>query len=306
MTEHPTIRAAVRWLVPLVLLAAVPFMFHGGPTPTSSPVHMSVWNLGHIGFYGLLTVFLYQHLGWLRRPPGWRRLLVLNLAVFIVGVLVEWAQSGTGRQADWHDVWRNHVGVLGAWLIVARPLTRRRLLLAGWSALVLWELALIARTAQHEWAIARRLPVISPLESTSEIAEWSGDVTLVDSLAVVGDHCLRVALDTSTYSGTGTYRLPRDWSDYDSLVFWLCNPDTDSLPLTLRIDDRRHDQRYEDRFNRRVFADPGWHKISIPLDAVRRAPQDRELDLNDVFQVYLFATRLPAPRVIYLDEFRLQ
>ncbi len=307
MLQRSSAHAIIRWFAPVILLGVAPLMLVGGPTPVSHPLYPAIWNLGHVAYFGLLTVYLRSVWPWLRGEPALVRLLALNLAVLAVGILVETAQSGGGRQPGWHDIWRNHLGVLGAWSLTGGGPARGRrvawILLAG---LFAGELAIIGQVAHTHWSIQGQLPVIAALEHPRDVARWSGDVALTDTVAAHGRACLAVRLTTTTYSGTGTRRLPHDWRGYDGLVFELHNPRPDTLKLTLRINDRRHDQRYEDRFNTRVLARPGWTRVRIPLADVRRAPRDREMDMSDIFQLGIFATRLPGPRTIHLDHVRLE
>lgn len=297
----------IRWLAPVILAGVAPLMVLGGPAPTSHPLYPAVWNLGHLAWFGLLTIHLRAVWPWLRGEPAWVRLLALNAAILVLGVAVEMAQNGLGRAPGWHDVWRNHLGVLGAWLLTGGgPARARRPALVLWCALVAWELLLIGQVARAHRAIQAQLPVIAALEQAHEVARWSGDVALTDTVAAHGQVCLAVRLGTARYSGTGTRRIPHDWRGYDTLAFALHNPRPDTLKLTLRINDRRHDQRYEDRFNRRLLARPGWTRVRIPLADVRDAPRDRAMDMSDIFQLGIFATRLPAPRTIHLDHVRLQ
>ncbi|MBD3222775.1 hypothetical protein GF314_16210, partial [bacterium] len=220
---------------------------------------------------------------------------------------VEAAQNGVGREPGWHDVWRNHLGVLGAWFVAGGgPAAARRAALVLWCGLFAWELVIIGQVARTHWAIQGQLPVIAELEHPGEVARWSGDVALTDTVAAHGRACLAVRLGTDTYSGTGTMRLPHDWRGYDRLLFEVHNPDTTALKLTLRINDRVHDQRSEDRFNTRIIARPGWTHVEVPLASVRTAPAGREMDMSDVLQVFIFATRLPEPRTIHLDHVRLE
>ena len=102
--------------------------------------------------------------------------------------------------------------------------------------------------------------------------------------------------------------MPRDWRGYQWLAFEVFNPEQETLQLTIRINDRIHDQkghRYSDRFNKILLVGPGWNHFEISLEDVEEAPSNREMDLKDVFSLGLFATNLKEPRALFFDYFRL-
>jgi hypothetical protein len=224
-----------------------------------------------------------------------------------VGLTIELIQAGVGRSPNWHDIWLNHLGVLGAWFLMAPPTRYRTVAMGICCAMFLWELVLIGQVVREHSAIQRQKPVIAWLEHPNELERWSGNVILTDRLARHGSKCLEVQLDNGeTYSGSGASRIPHDWRGFDKLVFELHLEGDSELQLTLRIHDRAHNQRYDDRFNTRIAAKPGWNHIEIPLDSVISAPHGRDMNMAEVIHLGLFATRLDAPRVIHLDYVRLE
>ena len=50
----------------------------------------------------------------------------------------------------------------------------------------------------------------------------------------------------------------------------------------------------------------GWQSISIPLDQVKTAPENRQMDLRQIQGVGIFAVRLPRPRTLYIDNVKLR
>ncbi len=51
---------------------------------------------------------------------------------------------------------------------------------------------------------------------------------------------------------------------------------------------------------------PGDHRIEIPLDAVRSAPQDLEMDLARIRGIGVYAHQIGRPRHVCLSAFRLE
>jgi hypothetical protein len=116
-------------------------------------------------------------------------------------------------------------------------------------------------------------------------------------------------MDTSLYSGITLVHFPRNWRGYRFLVLEVFTPSPEGLEVTCRIHDRQHEegeQRYEDRFNKNFHLRPGWNCIRIDLDEVTRAPVGRTMDLGEIREVGLFASRLPVPRTIFVDYVRLE
>lgn len=293
----------------LSVVLIFPLFFVGGPSETSRPVYRAIWNLGHIGFFAIVTAILLERVPRLRPDRGLRSLLTITAAVLAVGIMIEVLQYGTSREPDLHDIWRN---LLGCWLVWAWGLGKgqgRPGALAVLGLCLTFEFFLIGKTEFVDWQIQHQLPVVSELEHQRDLEQWSGEVELSHDFAAFGKASLKVQLDTDLYSGATLNRLPEDWRGFRWLKFAVYNPDADALQLTLRINDKKHehgDYRYQDRFNTRLTAQPGWNHFAIDLDQVRSSPADREMEMGNIFKVVIFAVRLPAPRVIYLDDFRLE
>lgn len=125
-------------------------------------------------------------------------------------------------------------------------------------------------------------------------------------LAATDEPLARLDLNPAIYPGI-TLREPYpDWRWARSLELTLVSDLDAPLPLTIRIDDAAHDNRYEDRFNRQLIVRPGVNRILIPLDAVRRAPAGREMDMRHIRQIILFGYQVTAPTHVYLGPIRLR
>ena len=78
--------------------------------------------------------------------------------------------------------------------------------------------------------------------------------------------------------------------------------------LTFRVHDTPYvwdDKLHNDRFEQALTLAHGWNDLTISLSDIRRAPKDREMDLENIKVIGISATDLPAPRVIYIDNIRL-
>jgi hypothetical protein len=50
---------------------------------------------------------------------------------------------------------------------------------------------------------------------------------------------------------------------------------------------------------------PGWNSIHIKLEEIREAPEKRQMELDKVSSVGIFAKSLPQPRNILIDDVKL-
>ncbi|MBW7470686.1 succinyl-CoA synthetase subunit beta [Marinobacter sp. F4218] len=232
----------------------------------------------------------------------------------VVGTLIEAAQSQLDREADWHDILRNLIGV---WLILAwHPLIAGRVrpnalmigLAVASTLFVMVELGSTGMVAARQFEVSHLLPKLYDFEHEDPSAFWHGD--LAPSPHPVRDHgrSLRIELDTDLYSGASLVNLPADWREYDRLNISLFNPDPSPLPMTLRINDLKHehgDNAHNDRYNTSFTLTPGLNTFTLALEDIRNAPKDRTMDMSRIHRLTLFASRLPALRTIYLLDLRL-
>ncbi|OEY67873.1 hypothetical protein BG841_01995 [Marinobacter sp. X15-166B] len=234
--------------------------------------------------------------------------------MLVAGGLIEWLQGSLDRAADWHDMGRN---LIGAWLVLAwahRP--RRSATGVGLArllvtALLLWELGLVAVIGLRQWQLAIQLPLLYDFAQPDPQRFWDGQVQRSTRYSGLSDRefSLRVELDTERYSGASLDNLASDWRDYRHLVLILYNPDQDPLAMTLRINDRAHDRgnnAYEDRFHTRLVVAPGLNRFAVPLTDVQQAPAGRAMAMDAIRRLLLFTSRQPAPRTVYLLDLRLQ
>ena len=116
----------------------------------------------------------------------------------------------------------------------------------------------------------------------------------------------RLDLKPGLYSGLTFDEPYPDWSGHQRLTFTVVSDLDRPLVLVIRVHDATHDQRYADRFNRRLTIEPGVNRIAIPIDDIRRAPDRREMDLGRVRGIVIFAYKLERPLHLYLGPMRLE
>ncbi len=298
-------------LVPPALICAV-LLFVGGPGPDSLRSVRHAWVSGHLVCFGLWG---YLYLSW-RGNRSIRRLLIeVMLLSFLVGSMTEILQSLVGREPSWRDVLNDVLGGLLAVLFFApgrnqlmapvRYATQFLLLL-----IVAWSLIPFSRALADDIISRHQFPLLSGFETPFEPTRWGGKSrrNIDEEIVYRGRKALEVELVAGWYPGVFLNYFPADWRDYAALQMYVHHPLPEPLELHLRIHDQHHratDHLHSDRFNSSVILNQGWNRIRVTLAEVANAPRERELDLQQVAGVGLFAVSLEDPQVITIDDVRL-
>lgn len=298
------------WLSGLFILVIVPFFFIGGPGVFSSTLVNAVWNFGHIVFFTVLMLLVQSFVPLVR----WQQWLLVTLIALVVGVLIEYIQHFIGREASADDVLHNMFGIwLGLfWGQKATPLVW---LMRGLSVVLLAPaLWFVAQLAVADVVMRYQFPLINSFESRYELQQIHTHSVIaatrqVDSLSVHGEHSLHVTLNAQKYAGFRLVGPYGDWSGYTFLEMDFYNPDSEPLDLTLKISDRTHDEgvnKFADRFNQRLHLLSGWNKVRIAVNDIRDAPQNRQMNMDEISGLAIFAEQLHRPRQFYWDNIHLE
>lgn len=99
----------------------------------------------------------------------------------------------------------------------------------------------------------------------------------------------------------------RDWSQYNQLVLNVINPHDDLLEINLRIDDRQHNQEFDDRFNRALHITPQTRTtFRIPISEISSGPVMRKMDIHNITKLVLFTDVQHNSHSFYLCQMRLE
>ncbi|HVN41318.1 MAG TPA: hypothetical protein VMT50_00945 [Steroidobacteraceae bacterium] len=121
------------------------------------------------------------------------------------------------------------------------------------------------------------------------------------------DRALRLGYDAGHAAAVQVLEPSPDWRGYSTLAIDLTNPTPSELRLILRIFDRRHDWRSEDRLNLPLVIPPGVRRtVRVPLTAVETAPVGRRLDLAHIANVMLFQQVPTGVGELYVSRIWLQ
>jgi VanZ family protein len=297
----------------MALLTAL--FFIGGPDYHSPRSYKHFWNLGHILYFSFFP-FLILMFERSRKQKPITQVSIIIIATLLLGILVELGQSAFSRTPDMGDLFRNLIGAGVAicfLLPVRKGFPSKSLQLFKFFLVVLIGLQIypIAVALIDEQHARSEFPVLSDFQGAMQLDRWEGgaDISIEKGIGIEGNSAMRADLDTQHYSGFTLTYFPRNWRGYQWFQFRIYNPSEEVIRITCRIHDKWHTQGpqlYADRFNRTQSIAAGWHTIAIPLDDVRMAPAGREMDLSQIYAVGFFATQLPHPRTIYIDDVRLK
>ena len=297
-------------LIPVFAAASMLFFLDLDIGP-DHPVRQ-LYGLAHLAFFAFMARCL-AGLSFFSGKNFQVRFFLIMAFVFITGGLIELIQPYFGRTASWRDIGFNLLGgCIGLFFFApSRFKTDRRFLF--WTKFVALALTIImfSGPSMALWDMigaARQFPVISDFESRLETRRWSSG-KIERGHARHGHASLRVSLKAGeTYPGTTLLNSFGDWTGHSFFAFSVYNPDPVTLFLTVSIRDREHFCRggeYSDRFNRTFQIEHGWYNIHIPIEDIKNAPLERNLQLDKLSEVVFFTVDLPESRLMHLDYVRL-
>jgi hypothetical protein len=290
------------------------FMFAQALLP---PVHgglltKALFDAGHVPLFGLFALIL---LAAFRRmnEAAWRRPYALAFCgVVLMGALSELVQSRTGRDAEPMDFLHDLLGG-AACLLAARAFDRRSpvrparkvaalglaLVLLGLSSVPL--LRLLDGFRQRDSAFPMLLDSEQPWERRF-LSTRDAEISIVGARAFEREgHALRIQFGSSEYPALILKEPVADWSNYERLVFEIfCEKPT---RLNVRVDDKKHNGSYGDRFNRNLDLESGHTHIEISLQDIQAAPKGRSMDLEHIRSMALFCG---GPTRLEVDGVRLE
>jgi hypothetical protein len=307
----------------LVVLAAVPLGLVIVPPPIETKFWAAIFDVGHAVAFALIA---WASSATFDRSPGLVAAFKANRHAFVMLVALTLAAATEATQAfssshfaSLGDVLRDLSGTALFFLagVVVRPAAPSLVKSACLAALVLIAAIHIGPVAVlgREYAARNRtFPVILNFDGSA----WErrtlslGRASLhrrredesVDPSVPPG--YARLDLRDGRFAGFVVDEPYPDWSGHRQLRIELYVPDPEPIRLRVRIHDVRHNNDFEDRFNREFAVGKGRHVLTIPLADVRKGPARRELDLSRVNGIGFYALRLGSPRTIFVGPFALE
>ena len=206
---------------------------------------------------------------------------------------------------------------IALWLSMRVPpgrIRRARLLRIAAAAIALVTIGTFLQVAANYVQRDRAFPVLLRLNGLrweQQFVRFNGshlqpDAAVPANLPHVNTPYARLALLPGTYPGFVMDEPHPDWRGYQFLSFSIVSADTLPLTIRLRVNDRGHDGRFADRYNRFIEIHPGLQEVRVALEEIRRAPVDRSLDLANIGAVAIYAYQLERPAEFYISELHLE
>lgn len=300
-----------RWLTLAAGLIAVVLLLM--PIQVATREGRSLMDAAHAPLFAVLTLLMMWQLGGAANDRPGRRAIAIWLAIVGFSGIMELAQNLSGRSASWADLLANLLGATAGLALSAIPRTRgsvRRgalVVVAGVILAAAWyRPGLVFADVYRQW---RQFPQLADFEDPRELMRWYFQGSRAQrsrDFATSGEWGLRIDLEPCQYPGATLHWPPADWTGYRTLVIDLKLSPGPPLELIVKVQDRRHNNEYEDRFERPFRLTAGTHELRIPLDELKAAPVDRPMDLSRIAVLQFFSVDLKSPRTIFLDNIRLE
>ncbi|RME25432.1 MAG: hypothetical protein D6800_07620 [Candidatus Zixiibacteriota bacterium] len=115
-----------------------------------------------------------------------------------------------------------------------------------------------------------------------------------------------VVFEPAEFASFGLDETYPDWRGYSRLQLTIFDPDDTDLTAFIRVQDRLHNQEYNDRYNSSFRLHPGKNVVSFPLAEIVAAPAGRRMDLSRMSSLAVFLAQPARPETLYIDDIRLR
>ena len=303
-----------RSIVYFLLASIAPFFFVTGPAFGALRSVLALWDLGHVVFFALLAVTLYNY--WLPAyyPPT-NKILCIVLLSAVLGLVIELLQLGVAsRTVGWADLLRDLAGsaIVSFWNMAGQlPRGCWQSYLARLLAVTLGVAVLLPlhSALDDERRARREFPVLSAFERETELGRWRGSagLRLVKSPVRQGEYAAEVLLQDEADSGVYLFYCPGDWRGKRALAFSVNNPGS-ALLLNVRVLDHLSPdgkQKIHGQYNTTVLLVTGWNDIAIPLQLIAAGNGSLPVALERVWAFGVFVGEPQGERSLFVDDVRL-
>lgn len=287
---RPALSIGVQVVALATLLLAIVFF----QTPSGGEYFSVLQKAGHSAAFAIIAALVFWGLRTGRRPRRADYPIAFATAVAL-GALTELAQGFVQRDSSTLDVCRDALGAAAA-------LTALLWLESKWTpAAVLCCLAAGVIGAPIAICLAAytnrdlQFPTLWKFNSALDLyfAVGRGGFQPVQIPAARSggprESALFVPFVAGASPGLNLSEPFPDWRGYSNLMLDLSNPTVGPMQITVRVNDRDHNQDFADRFNRDLrVAARTRAVIRIPLLDVEGAPHGRRMDMRHIARVAVF------------------
>jgi hypothetical protein len=151
--------------------------------------------------------------------------------------------------------------------------------------------------------------ILFDFESDSELDRLNWKCRTLFSLSkehvTHGAYSLKMETFPSVYPGFSPKLDVMDWSHHKQLTFDIFNNSDTTVNVVVRIDDKKENSGYADRYNQQFRLNSGANIVSIPLDNLVTSGSHRCLDLKSIHKLIIFLSSPKQKHVFYLDNIRI-
>jgi VanZ family protein len=313
MKRHPSLTSAAAVIASVCLVSFLLFYDFG---KSSSRIIQSLTSYGHVPLFGFIALGILWLLS-TGRFRNWERRNYIRAAVLtlLVGIATEIVQTWTpSRNFRLTDILADLVGAVSFLSLLysfQKGIQRKTaVLLRSLSLLALVVMAHSVITATLDTArMENDAPLLGSFETFLELSRWKNTestITRTNLHATDGERALEVNLNPGVFPGVSLVHMISDWRNYTTLSFDVFLTGSSPLAMTVRINDEKHNEEFDDRFNKSYLLKPGPNHIAIDLKDVAASPQGRRMDMARVRTLCMFSYHLNEPRQIVIDYFRLE
>lgn len=302
----------------LMTSAALLLLLHLYEPSTSGLWTQTFFNSMHVPVFGIVALSLYVATA-IKANWGFpQRVGTVLVIVFVLSILSEAAQIPGPRDASVRDLVSDWLGAIAVLLLahafcadkavgrsrrITSALIGASVLLVALSSLIGVSAAYIERGYQRPVLVSFDAHFGQYFRRTQHAS-----LQLIDDPAnakIIG----KITLDDGAWPGIIFHDVWPDWRSYSTLIVMFRLDGNEPLEVNIRVHDRDHrlgDQPYDDRFNRAVVLRPGDHTVHIPLEDIRDAPRQRQMDLSQIDGIVIFCSAKDEGRTFELLEIRLE
>ncbi|RMG43941.1 MAG: hypothetical protein D6718_10950 [Acidobacteria bacterium] len=270
--------------------------------PSRIPALALMRDLAHIPWAAALVLLLGFGPG-----SGRRRAARAAAAAVSAGIAVEAIQALTAwGTPSLLDVAHDIVGAVAAALWMAGGASRLAVAAAAAAALVpVAEGAALFRSERLRHA---EVPLLGRFERRAELYAWMARGRCRASLSALWSAEGRSSLKIRRAGPGPAYLVlhdpPGDWGSAESLAFEAWNPGPHTVPLRLRLTDRRGYANPATRHEETIEIPVGGSSVRLPIARLRRTPSGRDLDLGRLDALVFILPESP-PASLWIDNVRL-
>jgi len=276
-----------------------------------------IWNLGHIflfvGFSYLIIKTVFKR----SQFSVYTQFAVISISSVLLGILIEYLQTFTGRDKSSYDVLLDWVGACIGFVIFSDALVKASRLVrisfsAGVVIFTLLSLIPMLNIVIDDIQQRKQFPILIANESVREFSRFHKNNVRLNFVAnnsdKPGPKLLRIDFSPGQYPTASLGYFNQNWSNYRYLSFNVFNPLSVSS-LNIRIHDQRHElsgYHYQDRFNHSIQLSSGWNKIKISLANVKKAPLNRAMNMQKINKLMFFSVNLREPFYLLFSAIKLE